>query len=102
MSYWENCIQEAFEDAGIEATQDQINTIASWVEGAHENYSMAHGHDVISSPLKYENEQLKRELKNERNKCTCDVCSGAGYITQYGPIHSATSQCYKCHGAGRH
>lgn len=42
MNYWEICIQEAFEDAGIDATKEQIDTVTSWIEGAHENYGMAH------------------------------------------------------------
>lgn len=101
MNYWESCIQEAFEDAGIDATKEQIETVTSWVEGAHENYGMAHGHHAITNPLKTENEQLKRDLENERQKESCSECRGTGWITLSGPIHSSTSQCYKCHGNGR-
>lgn len=45
--YWKICIEEAFEESGITATQDQIDNVAAWAEGAHENYGMAHGYDAI-------------------------------------------------------
>lgn len=51
MDYWKECVSEAFEDAGLEASDEQIDTVASWVEGAHDNYGMAHGHDVRRSPV---------------------------------------------------
>lgn len=54
MDYWKECIEEAFEDAGIKATQEQIETVTNWVEGAHDNYSMAHGYDVMFKPSKLE------------------------------------------------
>lgn len=101
MNYWETCIQEAFEDAGIEATKEQIDTVVCWVEGAHENYGMAHGHDAIQNPLKEENEMLRRELKIERKKEICYVCNGTGWIRLQGPVHGSTSQCHECHGDGR-
>lgn len=63
MDFWEECISEALEDAGLTATAEQIDTIASWVEGAHENYGMAHGHDCISNPL--EEELRKQKLKTQ-------------------------------------
>lgn len=63
MDYWDECIAEAFEDAGIEATADQIETVAGWVEGAHENYGMAHGYDAIPNPLSSEVEKLRRQIK---------------------------------------
>jgi len=40
MNYWNECVAEALCDAKIEATDEQIDTIASWVEGAHENCDM--------------------------------------------------------------
>jgi len=59
MDYWEETISEAFEDAGIAATKEQIQTVASWVEGAHDNYGMAHGYDAIPSHVNSEIEQIK-------------------------------------------
>lgn len=63
MDYWYECVAEALEDAGFQATDEQIKTVASWVEGAHENYGMSHGHHCISNPLQSEVDQLKREKK---------------------------------------
>ena len=45
MNYWNECIAEAFDSAEIKATQEQIDEVAGWAEGAHENYSMAFDHD---------------------------------------------------------
>jgi DnaJ-class molecular chaperone len=101
MNYWKECIEEAFDDAGISATEEQINTVADWVKGAHDNYGMAFGHDCISNPLENENKRLTQELKKEKNKTICDKCNGKGSITTHGPCHSATSLCYKCNGDGR-
>lgn len=100
MEYWNECIKEAFEDAGINATDDQINTVVSWVEGAHENYGMAFGHDCISNPLKEENEKLQQQLKIEQEKRICGKCKGSGIEVTYGPYHSSMSSCYKCNGEG--
>lgn len=101
MNYWNECIAEAFEDAGITATDDQINIVADWVEGAHDNYGMAYGHDCIPNPLKEENERLLREIKKERDKIHCEECNGRGRITTQGPHHSSNSECWKCMGEGR-
>ncbi len=70
MNYWEECIKESFEDAGITATKEQINTVASWVEGADENHSLATGHDCIPNPLVTENERLVKRLEDERDRIT--------------------------------
>ncbi len=71
MDYWKECIEVAFEDAGITATDGQIADVAGSVEGGHENYGMAHGHDAIPNPRDADIEQLNRrikELEAERDK----------------------------------
>ena len=87
MYYWKECISEALDDAGISATDEQIDIISSWVEGAHDNYSMAHGYDVIGSPYdsqaKRELEKLKKE-KDDYDKWVnrtkpCKKCTTTGY-----------------------
>ena len=102
MDYWKECIEEAFEDAKIVATDEQIGTVASWAEGAHDNYSQSHGYDVIPNPLVEENERLLRELRVERDMVHCKECGGKGYIVINGPSHSAESTCHICRGKGRH
>lgn len=99
--YWEDCISEAFEDAKIQATEDQIKTVAHWVEGAFENEGLATGRHAIPSPANVEIERLEAELKKERNKSVCPQCSGAGRLVSHGPIHSSDSVCWKCNGEGK-
>ena len=41
MEYWKECIEEAFSENGIVATDEQIKSVVDWVEGAHENIGMA-------------------------------------------------------------
>jgi len=65
MDYWLECIKEAFEDAGIIATEEQIRNVTGWVEGAYENYGMASGHDCIPNPMISEIEKLKMKHKEE-------------------------------------
>ncbi|MGR3178769.1 MAG: hypothetical protein ACUZ8E_12000 [Candidatus Anammoxibacter sp.] len=105
MGYWRVCIEEAFEDAQIEASDDQIDIVATWADGAHENYGLATGHDVASANLAGEKErtitELKKELQEELNKTTCETCGGRGYIRSDGPAHYTNHECYKCHGQGR-
>ena len=60
--YWEDCVSEALEDAKLVATKEQIDTLASWVESAHEHFGMAHGYDAIPNPMESEVARLKREI----------------------------------------
>ena len=46
---WTDVIEEACGDAKLSATKDQIETIAAWAEGHHDNYSMSHGYDCIGN-----------------------------------------------------
>ena len=101
MNYWQECIEEAFCEAAITATPEQIGIVVGSVEGAHENYGMAHGHDCTPNPLAQENERLSRELETERDKVICPVCRGAGTLSSVGPVHSSFSSCWKCRGHGK-
>ncbi len=100
MDYWEECIKESFEDANIKATQEQINIVSGWVEGAYENYNTANGYDCIPNPVNTEIEKLKKELKREREKTICRECNGRGRIITYGGTFQSDSQCSKCNGSG--
>jgi len=102
MDYWQECIGEAFDDAGIMATKEQIENVAGWVESGHENYGMAFGHDCIPNPVDLENKELKKELKKEKDKILCDECKGKGIIISYGGTFQSTSQCNQCRGEGRY
>lgn len=104
--YWRESVEIALDEAGVTATDEQIEEIAGAIEISHENYGMAMGHDVASVNLagerERETERLKSEIERERAKITCRECNGSGWQTTHGPIHNCTSQCWKCRGAGRH
>ena len=100
--YWTECIEVAFEDAGIEATAAQIESVAGDVQGGHENYGMAFNQPSGPSQAEIELKETKRRLAKEQDKIFCRECSGTGMITVDGPVHSGTSQCWKCRGDGRH
>jgi hypothetical protein len=68
MEYWKECVLDALFDAKIEATNEQIDTITWWVEGAHENYGMATGQDCIPNPLLEEIETFKRAAKKQESE----------------------------------
>ena len=84
--YWRECVHEAFEDAGISATEEQIDIVIGWVEGGHENYGMAMGHDVASANLRAaqrrEVDEVKALLRYEQEveRKRCNTCSGHGTL----------------------
>lgn len=86
MDYWRECIAEALHDAGLSATDKQIDIIAEWAEGAHENYGMYTGQDVASANLKgaqdREREELKQRLEYEQTvpRNRCPTCKGHGIL----------------------
>ena len=106
MEYWKECISEAIDEAGITATDKQINIVASWVEGAHENYSLANGYDCIQSPVESRAEQKLKELQLENEKRDewirttkpCKYCLTTG-IVQDG--WNRDVECMNCRGKGR-
>src|ERR1700722_10749454 len=100
-NYWKTCVEEAVDELAISATPQQLKDLAEWIEGAHDNYGMAHGHDCIPNPLRLENEQLKHSLKIEQDKVICRECNGTGTIISHGPCHSSISQCDRCRGEGK-
>ncbi len=105
MEYWKECISEAFDEVGIKATKDQIDTVASWVEGAHENYGMATGSDVASSNYVSDDTRELEELKksqaahekwiNETSQCV--HCNDGSVKDGWG----REWPCMTCGGTGR-
>ncbi len=100
MDYWKECISEALDEAGLTATQEQIDNIAESVQGSHENYSMYMGYECIPNPLKAENEKLTKQIRDEKRKVICEMCDGKGRIINHGPSFSTDSECTRCRGAG--
>lgn len=64
-NYYEEALKEAFEDAKITASNEQINIVVSWIESAVENKSMACGYDSIPDPRESEIDKLKTNHKKE-------------------------------------
>lgn len=95
MDYWRECVAEAFDDAKITATEEQIANVAGWVEGAHDNFGMAHGHDDIPNPRDDEVARLARELQVAREEKRCPVCgSEVEGKYQFGRLRSI--ECDSC------
>ena len=105
-NYWIEHAEIAMDEAGLEATPDQIDTIAGVIESAHQFYGQSMGHDVASANLRAERERekekLEADLERERNKVVCRRCNGYGYtVLSYG-TRSGELECPKCDGRGRH
>ncbi len=99
--YWLECIDCAFDEAGIDATEEQKQHVADSVRVSHENYGMAFYSPPAGEHYRSEIDRLNRELKKERDKRHCRECDGRGRIITPGPYHSSDSQCWQCHGEGR-
>lgn len=103
--YWIECVSNALEDAGVKANADQIAMIANDVQGAHECYGMAFGHDVASSNWHANNEREKTALKkavvHEKEKVNCPDCKGEGRLRYNTGPWAVNTECSKCRGDGR-
>lgn len=103
--YWFEAVESSLDEAGVAATKEQTNAIASDIDVAHEQYDMAFGYDVASQNYTAEKDQqivdLRRELNAECEKMPCKTCKGRGEIVERGPYHSSASTCWKCKGNGR-
>lgn len=97
--YYAECLSQAFDEAGIVATAEQIRLCAEHVEGAAENVGMAFYQP--ESPVLREVSDLKAALKRETSKVVCPECMGRGTYHHQGPYHSASGFCFKCRGEGK-
>lgn len=106
MDYWEECIKEAFEDAKISASDEQIQNVIGWVESAYENHSMATGNDIVSanfiSDEKRELDELKKDLEKKRiwelETLPCAACCTTGQVKD---DWDRIKTCGNCNGKGR-
>ena len=101
-NYWRIFAEEVPSELGITLTDAQVDALTEALEGAHENYGMAHGHDYIQNHETQRANEAERALKAERSKVQCQTCGGIGSIRSDGPSHYSISQCWKCRGQGRH
>jgi DnaJ-class molecular chaperone len=44
---------------------------------------------------------IKKQLKIEREKVTCNACRGSGWIISACGTFESQSQCHKCRGEGK-
>lgn len=100
--YWKETIESSFEEHGIQATNEQIASVASDIEISHDNYDLAFYQPSRASHTETELKRAKEDLAAERSKVLCKSCKGTGEDIGYGPSFVAISQCIKCCGQGRH
>jgi hypothetical protein len=93
MSYWQECIESPFEEAGITATIEQISLIPDAVRCAHENYGMAY--PVPENPLINDVVSLKKSLARERPGSPAG--DAKGQVAGMHPSASVTSSYEHCY-----
>lgn len=99
MDYWRECVECAFDEAGIAATPEQIKWVTDAVEGAHDNYGMAFYSPP--SPEPSEIKRLEEELRKERSKVFCPDCNGRGRLQYNAGPWGVNTDCFKCSGEGK-
>jgi len=72
MDYWTEHADIAISEAGLTATKAQLDIIAGVIEGAHDHYGQAMGHDVATSNFvgaqERERKDALRQLEEEKDK----------------------------------
>lgn len=99
MDYWKECVECAFDESGIVATEEQILSVSRAVSAGFDGYTMAY--PVPHSNAPSEIATLKEELDKERSKKHCRTCDGSGRIISYFGTFQSNSQCDDCHGEGK-
>ena len=103
--YWRDHAEIAMDEAGLTATDKQLDTIAGVIESAHEFFGQSMGHDVASAnwfgDKEREIQTLKDRLHTEQEKVVCPECKGSRVTHTYGGTMMSTSECWKCNGEGR-
>lgn len=102
--YWREAFAECLCSIGIfdKVNSEQLDGAGRDLAIWHDNYGMAFGHDCIPNPIEQERDKLSKASQVEKEKIHCKECNGTGSITNLGPYHSATSQCWQCRGEGRY
>ena len=101
--YWNICIEEAFSEADIQASDQQIKTVVGAVDAGHEMYGEStRPRNTGPSDMEREIKSLKKKLEKELAKKVCTVCGGDGYIPWESIAHCGKDECHRCHGQGRY
>lgn len=93
---WKETITESFDEAGIQANEEQIDIVTGWVEGLHENWGTYTGSEYIPNPMCSEVDELKRKIRElERDKqCIVDgYCKNVATRRNVNP-HDVTIDRY--------
>jgi len=104
--YWLECIKEALLEAELIATKEQVNIIASIVEGAAQAKAQATGEENIPNPEYTELKDKIKKLEKERddyNKWVnstkpCLICGTTGLKKD---VYGRKIICNICDGKGR-
>lgn len=103
--YWTIAAEEALDEAGLDATTEQIKAVAKAMEAAHDMYGEQHGHHEASRSLWADKEReisdLRRQLCDEEEKVPCPECEGKWAPGLGGTIEPARYTCWKCDGSGK-
>jgi hypothetical protein len=101
--YWRITSEDALCEAGLAATQEQIDEVGWRFQRAAEVHGEYTGAYLIPDPMREENAKLLTLLNKERSKVFCRECQGTGrLIENFGPVgRSSNSECWKCHGEGK-
>jgi len=106
MDYWKECISTAADECGLVLTEEQLECLSVYVEGSHENYGMAFGHDCIPNPVESRAQEELRQLKREKQKHEewenstkpCRACTTTGGVKD---VWGRDMTCPDCCGKGR-
>lgn len=71
--YWMIAAEAAMEEIGLTLTDEQIKLVADVISVSHENYGMAHGHDVIQSPVDTDKDRKIGALEAEIQSLESDI-----------------------------
>lgn len=103
--YWTICAEAALDEAGIEATEEQIATIAGQMEAAHDAYGEQHGHieadKGLWSDLTRRAETAERRAREEEEKVPCPECAGKVIPGLSGTTRPASDECWYCGETGK-
>lgn len=96
MTISEGDIRELFESVGIEATEDQISSVAFELNTTIEEYSIVPVPMIGVSRQQYEDQSdIICELKKKHQDCS--ECGGTGHTRRW---NETEGRCPKCDGYG--
>ncbi len=105
--YWSEVISEALCEIGKFdlVTSDEIVSLGKYLASSADTHQ-AFGYDVAGANLAGETQRkednLRKELRRERDKVTCRECRGLGRLNYNAGPWAVDTECDKCRGAGRH